>query len=153
MDALKTPDVYLQDHLREFGRERALSNMNRRKALRSFQRSRASRGEIYFVSLDPTRGREQRGKRPVLIVSSDALNRQPLVTTVVPGTSSERVPRDYPTNVRAAAAETGLAHDTVFLCFQLRSLDPSRFSGPPAGRMPQIRMRQVEEALRLVLDL
>ena len=85
------------------------------------------RGDIYFVNLSPTQGREQTGYRPVLVVSADAINRQPLVVTVVVGTSATRVPRNYPTNVRVTAAETGLPHDTVFLCFQLRSLDPSRF--------------------------
>ena len=116
-----------------------------------------SRGHVYFVDLDPTRGREQAGRRPVLVVSSDAINRQPLVVTVVVGTDARNVPRDYPTNVRASAKETGLPRDTVFLCFQIRSLDPSRFRDPrtglpaPAGVMPAARMAEVEEALKLVL--
>ena len=44
------------------------------------------RGEIYFVDLDPTRGREQAGHRPVLVLSIDAINKLPLVVTVVVGT-------------------------------------------------------------------
>jgi mRNA-degrading endonuclease toxin of MazEF toxin-antitoxin module len=40
------------------------------------------RGQIHFASLDPVRGREQAGSRPVLVVSSDAINRLPLVVTV-----------------------------------------------------------------------
>ena len=118
-----------------------------------------SRGQIYFVKLSPTRGREQAGRRPVLVVSADAINRQPLVVTVVVGTRSKNVPRDYPTNVRVTASETGLPHDTVFLCFQLRSLDASRFLDPKtrqpnlAGTMPPARMSEVDEALKLVLAL
>lgn len=118
-----------------------------------------SRGQIYYVNLDPTRGREQAGRRPVLVVSADAINRQPLVATVVVGTKSSNVPRDYPTNVRVTARETGLPEDTLFLCFQLRSLDPSRFLEPKtrrpnlAGVMPPSRMREVDEALRLVLGM
>lgn len=49
------------------------------------------RGEIYFVSLDPVNGREQAGNRPVLVVSSDAINAQPLVVTV--GAYTRRVDR------------------------------------------------------------
>src|SRR5438034_11654694 len=100
------------------------------------------RGDIYFVDLNPTRGREQSGRRPVLVVSTDAINRQPLVVSVVVGTDAKNVLKDYPTNVRVSAEETGLPLDTVFLCFQIRSLDPGRFSamtsGSPvvAGRMP-----------------
>jgi mRNA interferase MazF len=93
------------------------------------------------------------------VVSADAINRQPLVVTVVVGTKSTNIPREYPTNVRVTARETGLPFDTVFLCFQLRSLDPSRLLDPQthqlnfAGTMPTPRMAEVDEALRLALAL
>jgi mRNA interferase MazF len=118
-----------------------------------------SRGQVYFVNLDPTHGREQAGRRPVLVVSTDAINRQPLVVTVIVGTGAKHVPQDYPTNVRVTAAETGLPRDTVFLGFQVRSLDPGRFLDPKtrrptlAGILPPARMAEVEHALRLVLEL
>jgi mRNA interferase MazF len=118
-----------------------------------------SRGQIYFVNLSPTLGREQAGRRPVLVVSVDAINRQPLVIAVVVGTDAKNVPRDYPTNVRVTAEETGLPIDTVFLCFQLRSLDPARFYDPKthrlnlAGILPPARMADVDNALSLVLGL
>lgn len=118
-----------------------------------------SRGQIYFVNLSPIHGREQAGRRPVLVISADAINRQPLVVTVVVGTDAENVPRDYPTNIRMTAGETGLPRDTVFLCFQIRSLDPARFLDPKthrpnlAGAVPPARMAEVEGALRLVLNL
>jgi mRNA interferase MazF len=114
------------------------------------------RGEIYFVSLDPIKGREQAGKRPVLVVSSDNVNSQPLVITVVAGTDSKNVSRNYPTNIRVSAVESGLPKDTVFLCFQVRSLDHSRFQESRAKRvgvMPPHRMADVEDALRRVLVL
>jgi mRNA-degrading endonuclease toxin of MazEF toxin-antitoxin module len=47
----------------------------------------------------------------------------------------------------------------VFLCFQIRPLDPSRFLNPKthrpelAGAMPAARMADVDQALRLALDL
>jgi len=110
------------------------------------------RGEIYFVDLNPVRGREQAGRRPVLVVSDDAINCQPLVVTVVVGTRASNLPRDYPTNVRVPASESGLPMDTVFLCFQIRALDRSRFSAP-AGRLPADRMAEVDDALRRTLSL
>ena len=118
-----------------------------------------SRGQVYFVTLDPTKGREQAGRRPVLVVSADAINRQPLVVTVAVGTDAKNVPRDYPTNVRVTAKESRLPIDTVFLCFQIRSLDPARFYDPKthrpnlAGTVSSARMAEVEKALRLVLNL
>ena len=118
-----------------------------------------ARGEIYWVNLKPTKGREQAGRRPVVVVSVDAINRQPLVVTVVPGTDASNVSRDYPTNVRVTAKETQLPADTLFLCFQIRSLDHSRFLDPKsrqpmrAGTMPAEAMKRVDNALRLVLGL
>jgi mRNA interferase MazF len=118
-----------------------------------------SRGQVYFVDLNPIQGREQAGRRPCLVVSSDAINCQPLVVTVVVGTKSSRIQRDYPVNVRVSAKESGLPEDTTFLCFQVRSLDPARFMDPqsgravPAGRLPAHRMAEIDEALKLVLDL
>ena len=52
------------------------------------------RGEIYLVNLNPVQGREQAGHRPVLVLSADAINRLPLVVTVVVGTKGENVTRD-----------------------------------------------------------
>jgi len=111
------------------------------------------RGQVYFVELSPVQGREQAGRRPVLVVSDNAINRLPLVVSVVVGTDAANTLRDYPTNVRVSAPESGLPKDTVFLCFQLRALDPSRFPEHPAGAMPTTRMMEVDHALRLVLSL
>ena len=118
-----------------------------------------NRGQIYLVNLDPVQdlrgpGREQRGRRPVLVVSSNAINRQSLVVTVVVGTSAANVSKDYPTNVRIPPAESGLPKETVFLCFQLRSLDPARFAhAKPVRTLSAKRMEEIAAGLRLTLEL
>lgn len=111
------------------------------------------RGEIYFVDLNPVQGREQQGRRPVLVVSADAINQQDLVVTVVVGTDGANIKRDYSTNVRVAASDSGLPLETVFLCFQIRSLDKRRFSGDAAGRLAASEMKRIEQALRITLGL
>src|SRR6266849_2475377 len=111
------------------------------------------RGDLYFVNLNPVQGREQAGQRPVLVLSIDAINDLPLVVTVVVGTKGENVNRDYPTNVRVSPAESGLPMETVFLCFQLRSLDPSRLAGPPAGVISGPVLGKIETAIRHCLGL
>lgn len=111
------------------------------------------RGEIYLVNLNPVQGREQAGHRPVLVLSVDAINRLPLVVTVVVGTKGENISRDYPTNVRVAAADSGLPMETVFLCFQIRSLDAKRFPDRPAGKLTDIDLKRVEDAVRFCLGL
>src|SRR5260370_9094447 len=42
------------------------------------------RGDIYLVSLDPTAGHEQQGKRPVLVISPGRFNRLTGVPVVLP---------------------------------------------------------------------
>jgi mRNA interferase MazF len=111
------------------------------------------RGEIYFVNLNPVQGREQSGQRPVLIISSDVINQLPLVVTVVVGTKGDNIRRDYPTNVRVTAADSGLPMETVFLCFQIRSLDSGRFPQTPAGKLKEAEMQRIENAVRYCLGL
>lgn len=111
------------------------------------------RGDIYFVNLNPVQGREQAGQRPVLVISIDAINRLPLVVTVVVGTKGANVPRDYPTNVRVAPTESGLPIETVFLGFQIRSLDANRFPGTRAGKLNEQALERIEAAVRYCLGL
>jgi len=93
------------------------------------------RGDVYFVDLNPTVGREQSGRRPVVVISSDLINDKRLVVLVVPGTSGANITADYPTNIRVPAGEAHLPNETVFLTFQMRALDHSRFRDPPIGRL------------------
>ena len=117
------------------------------------------RGDIYLAELGPVVGREQSGRRPVVIVSADAINHRPLVVVAVPGTGAEHVGRSFRLNVRASAAETGLPKDTVFLCFHVRAIDPERFTDKASGgfrhigSMPESRMTEIDAALRRVLEL
>ncbi|MCT7986149.1 type II toxin-antitoxin system PemK/MazF family toxin [Laspinema sp. A4] len=111
------------------------------------------RGEIYFVNLNPIQGKEQAGKRPVLVLSINAVNELPLVVTVVVGTKGENIRRDFPTNVRVLPEDSGLPLETVFLCFQIRSLDQTRFPDQAAGRLSSEKMLEIEEAVRYCLGL
>lgn len=111
------------------------------------------RGEVYFVNLNPVQGREQAGERPVLVISNDEINRLPLVVTVVVGTKAANLTRDYPTNIRVPAGVANLPLDTVFLCFQIRSLDPKRFTQPAVGILPEELLADVERAVAYVVDL
>ena len=111
------------------------------------------RGEIYFVNLNPVKGREQAGQRPVLVLSIDTINRLPLVVTVIVGTKGANVNRDYPTNIRLTPEETGLNLETVFLGFQIRSLDSKRFPENFAGRISGTILKKVEDVVRYCLGL
>ena len=88
-----------------------------------------------------------------MVLSIDAINQLPLVVTVVVGTKGANIARDYPTNVRVPTAESGLSMETVFLCFQLRSLDPTRFPTSPTGRLSDLYLSKVDDAVRYCLGL
>lgn len=47
-------------------------------------------GDIYWVSLNPTKGHEQQGRRPVLVVSNDIINTKLVLALIVPITSVKR---------------------------------------------------------------
>ncbi|MBI3823867.1 MAG: type II toxin-antitoxin system PemK/MazF family toxin [Planctomycetes bacterium] len=111
------------------------------------------RGEIYFVSLNPVVGREQAGLRPVLVLSSDKINRLPLVVTVVIGTKASNVKQAFASTVLVPPEESGLPIETASLCFQVRSLDASRFPDQPAGKLSDPCLAQVENAVRWCLEL
>lgn len=85
------------------------------------------RGEIYFVDLNPVKGREQSGKRPVLVLSINAINRLPLVVTIIVGTKSENILRDYPTNVRISALKADCRWKPSFYVFKFARLTPIVF--------------------------
>jgi mRNA interferase MazF len=111
------------------------------------------RGEIYFIDLNPVIGREQAGVRPVVVISVDAINSAPLVVTVMIGTKGARITRDYPSNVRVPAQEGGLPEETVFLGFQVRSVDHNRFRSAALGKLSSMYMRAIDTALRYCLGL
>lgn len=79
------------------------------------------RGDIYFVSLNPTRGHEQQGMRPVLIVSPDAFNLAMGTPLVAPITNGGGFARSRGFTVSLAEADTTTTG--VVLCSQIRTLD------------------------------
>src|SRR5436190_6275381 len=83
------------------------------------------RGEIWLADLDPTRGSEQAGTRPVLIFQNNSINRFTNTFLAIPLTTNLRR-ASLPTCVLLSEGEGGLVKDSVALCHQLRVLDKSR---------------------------
>jgi len=80
------------------------------------------------------------------------------MVTVVVRTDAANLSRDYPTNVRVPKDESRSPRDTVFLCFQIRSLDTTRCASgigkpKPAAVLSASKIREVDAALRLVRGL
>ena len=83
------------------------------------------RGEIWTAELDPTQGSEQAGRRPVLVLQNDAINRFTTTVLAIPLTTNLRRAA-LPSCVQVTQGDGGLASDSVILCHQMRALDKSR---------------------------
>ena len=83
------------------------------------------RGEVWLAELNPIRGSEQAGTRPVLILQNDSINRFTSTFLAIPLTTNLRR-ASLPTCVLLSEGEGGLIKDSVALCHQLRVLDKSR---------------------------
>lgn len=83
------------------------------------------RGEVWLANLNPARGSEQAGMRPVLIFQNDATNRFPTTVLAIPCTTNLRQAA-LPSCVQVVQGEGGLGSDSVVLCHQSRALDKSR---------------------------
>lgn len=85
------------------------------------------RGEIWWADLDPTRGSEQAGLRPILIFQNDVVNRLGTTVLAIPLTTNLKRAA-LPTAVLIAQGEGGLSSDSVALCHQMRAVDKVRLS-------------------------
>ena len=81
-------------------------------------------GEIWYAELDPIKGSEQAGRRPVVIVSGNLLNKHLPVVIVMPMTT---VIKNYKGNpVIEPSSENGLKQTSEILVFHIRSVSQER---------------------------
>jgi mRNA interferase MazF len=107
-------------------------------------------GEVWTVDLNPTRGREQRGQRPALVVSTNAFNRGPAdLVVVLPITGTQR---GIPLHVRIAPPEGGLKKLSFVKVEDVRSVSKQRCT-KRWGRVAPQTMAMVEDRLRVLLEL
>jgi mRNA interferase MazF len=110
-----------------------------------------SRGEIWLADLNPTRGHEQAGTRPVVVVSSDMFNHGPArLVFVAPLT---RTDRGVPFHVPIDPPEGGIRARSFILCDAVRSISTDRLVGQPWGILRGSTLAEVEDRLRVLLEL
>lgn len=112
--------------------------------------TQASRGEIWLVSLDPTKGREQAGMRPALVISVDQFNHGSAeLVVVVPITSKAK---GVPLHVEVRPPEGGLTMTSFVKCEDVRSISTSRLVRR-LGKVSNETVESVEDRLRIILGL
>ncbi len=112
--------------------------------------ARLSRGAVWLASLSPTRGHEQAGVRPVVIVSDDTFNQGPAgLLVVVPMTTTWR---GVPLHVQVDPPEGGLRRRSTIKCEDLRSISTDRLI-EYWGTLSPPTLAIVDDRLRLLLRL
>lgn len=109
-----------------------------------------SRGEAWFADLNPTRGREQAGRRPVLVISVDAFNSGAAgLVVILPLTSRAR---GNPLHVEVVPPEAGVRVRCFIKCEDVRSVAQERLL-QRWGAVSPATLAAVEDRLRMLLGL
>jgi mRNA interferase MazF len=112
--------------------------------------SAPARGEVWLAQLDPVRGHEQAGTRPVLVVSDDLFNRGPAgLVIALPITSRLR---PIPSHIRIRPPQGGLAVESAALCEAIRSISKERLL-KRLGAVSGETLEMIEDRLRILLRL
>ena len=108
------------------------------------------RGEVWLVNFDPTRGREQAGKRPALVVSTSGFNKSPAeLVVVIPITSKDK---KIPWHVLIQPPEGGTKTKSFIMCEAVRSITKERMV-ERWGNVSTTILQEVDDRLRILLDL
>ena len=108
------------------------------------------RGEVWVVGLDPAEGHEQKGRRPVLVISPDAFNQLTKVPVVLPITSGGNFARTAGFAVSLAGA--GTKTTGVVRCDQPRALDLGARNGRKLEKVPDAIMDEVLAKVATILE-
>lgn len=105
------------------------------------------RGDVYWVRLDPSDGKEIKKTRPCLIISSDIANRSELIV-IAPITSN--VDRIFP---RIEVQITLNGQSGKIIPRQMRSIDRTKRLGKRIGSISLEEMKCVDDAIKVILGL
>lgn len=112
--------------------------------------SELRRGSVLWAELDPVRGREQSGRRPVLVVAGDLyLEQAHTLAIVIPATTNDR---GWPNHVPLSGPGLTLPTRTLAMTEQPRTITRERLFDH-AGMVDAATMREVDRWLRDFLGL
>ena len=107
---------------------------------------------MFYALLDPTKGSEQAGTRPVIIVSRDAINHNSSVVVCVPVTDLANCTKIYPSQILLKAGCGGLKVDSVAMGEQVRAITIDRLT-TRLGTLDRRSLSELSKRLKIALDL
>ena len=111
-----------------------------------------NRGEVWWADLAEPRGSAPGSHRPVVIVQDDLLTRSRLATVMIAPLTTNLRRAAAVGNVLLKARDSGLREDSVLLVCQIMTIDKELLT-ECVGRVARRAIEQVDEGLRLALDL
>lgn len=108
---------------------------------------------VFWVDLEPTRGSEQAGVRPVLVVSSEEANQALPVVTVLALTAMKPGRKVYSIEAFLPAALTRLPKDSLAMAHQIRSIAKERLGGRCGVIQDEELRASVRRAIEVYLGL
>ena len=108
---------------------------------------------IFLADLNPVTGSEQRGTRPVIVVSDEDFNKVMPVVTVLPITSLKEGRRVYPNEVLLEKGIGGISRDSIILVHQIRTISKQRLKETIGFINNYSTQESINEALRVHLNL
>lgn len=105
-------------------------------------------GNIYFADLNPVRGHEQAGFRPVLIIQNNILNTNLSTIIIIPITKNLKA-KGYLTTYFLDNKKSKLKFDSVALLYQIRTIDKLRLV-KFVSRLSLEEVKTIKEQLALV---
>ena len=109
------------------------------------------RGDLFWANLNPTRGSEQAGRRPVVVIQNNIGNEVAATTIIAPLTTKD-FSREYPANVCLPKGTCGLKFKSTVLLSQIRTIARSRLEAR-IGQVPPIYLRKIDQAIKISLAL
>ena len=110
-----------------------------------------TRGDIFLANLEPVRGREQGGIRPVLVIQNNIYNQHSPVI-IIAAITSKPFTKEYPTNVFITKQESKLDKDSTILLNQIRTIDKQRLI-KKIGSLDIFTIQKVDMALKISLAI
>ncbi len=108
---------------------------------------------VFKADLNPVRGSEQKGTRPVLVASDEDFNRVMPVVTVLPITSLKEGRKVYPNEVFLKKGIGGLSKDSIVLAHQIRIISKQRLKDLIGVIDDYHIQEEISEAIRVHLNL